>query len=65
MSVKEVNALDVLKDYVDGFATKGDAASALACSKQYLNDMLNRHRDISPRMLAKLGLKRTVIKDRG
>ncbi len=59
--MKEVNALDTLKDYVDGFATKGDAASALAISKQYLNDMLNRHRDISPRILAKLGLRKAVV----
>ena len=59
--MKELNALDVLKDYVDGFTTKGDAASALGVSKQYLNDMLNRHRDISPRMLAKLGLRKAVV----
>ena len=63
--MKELNALDVLKDYVDGFETKGHAATALGVSKQYLNDMLNRHRDISPRMLSKLGLKRAVVRDRG
>ena len=57
----EVDALDKLKEFTRGFDTGGDAASALAVSKQYLHQMLTEERPISPRVLAKLGLKRAVV----
>ncbi len=60
--MREINALDALLAYVERFPTRGDAASALSISKQYLSDMLHGRRDLSPRLLAKLGLKRVVVK---
>ena len=59
--VKEMNALDVLNEYRQRFDTLGDCASSLAISKQYLSDMLKGRRDLSPRMLGKLGLRKTVV----
>ena len=61
----EVNALDTLQRFREQFDTLGDCASALAVSKQYLSDMLKGRRDLSPRILGKLGLKRAVVTDRG
>ncbi len=59
--VTEVDARKALKDFVAQFSTHGDAASALAVSKQFLSQMLNKKADVTPRVLAKLGLKRAVV----
>ena len=61
MPVTEVNPREKLQELRDKYTTLGNAASALSVSKQYLSDMLQGRRDISPRILGKLGLKRTVI----
>ena len=60
--VKEVDALAALKAHCEKFKTQGDAASSLAVSKQYLNDMLRGRRELSPRLLGKLGLRKAVVK---
>lgn len=59
--VTEVDALAALKKFKQQFETDGDCASAIAVSKQYLHQMLTEERPISPRVLAKLGLKRAVV----
>ena len=61
----EVNPNTALQKFRSQHETLGDAADALGVSKQYLSDMLQGRRDLSPRILAKLGLKRAVIQDRG
>lgn len=61
--MKETNAADVLRRFRDQFETLGDAASALSISKQYLSDMLQDRRNISPRILGKLGLKKIVVRE--
>lgn len=57
----EVNALDALQKFRSKYSTLGDAASALAVSKQYLSDMLHGRRDPSPRILGKIGLRKAVV----
>lgn len=57
----EVNPRKALKDFVDQFATQGDAASALSVSQQHISDLLRGNRTFSPRLLKKLGLKRAVV----
>ncbi len=61
--VMEVDALSALKTYCKRFDTQGDAASSLAVSKQYLNDLLHGRRELSPRILNKLGLRQAVVKE--
>lgn len=61
--MKETDPLETLHKFRDRYETLGDAASALSISKQYLSDMLRGRRDLSPRLLGKLGLKRVVVKD--
>lgn len=57
----EVNPVAALKVYRQKFKTDGDCASSLAVSKAFLSQMLNEQAPVSPRVLAKLGLKRTVV----
>ena len=58
----EVDAIEALKHYCKRFETQGDAASSLAVSKQYLNDLLHGRRGFSDRLLKKLGLRKAVVK---
>ena len=44
--------------------TQQEAASALGISQQYLSDLLLGRRTFSEAMLAKLGLRRTVVEAR-
>jgi len=60
--VKTVNPTEALRRFVDQHGTQTAAAQSLGISGAYLNDMLHGHRNISPRILAKLGLKTVVVK---
>ena len=60
--MKEVKPLDALKRFVEKHPTQRDAAAALGISSPYLYDLLNGHRGISDAVLAKLGLRRIVVK---
>lgn len=57
----EINPLDRLHKFVDRFPTQKDAADALGIKPAYLSDLVNMRRDLSPNILAKLGLRRTVV----
>jgi len=59
--VTESDPLEVLKKFKSQFDTDGDCASALAVKKQFLHQMLTQQRPISPRVLAKLGLRKAVV----
>ena len=57
----EVNALDRLHKFVAKYPTQKAAADALDITPAYLSDLINLRRDLSEKMLAKLGLKRAVV----
>lgn len=61
METIEVQPVKALKAYKEQFATDGDCASSLAVTKQFLHMMLTEERPVSPRVLAKLGLRRAVV----
>lgn len=60
--MKEMNAFEALERYCSRYETLTDAAEGLGITKQYLSDILRNRRDITPRVLEKLGLKRIVVK---
>lgn len=62
MNVKGIDALGRLHAFVNRYKTRRDAASALGITPQYLSDLLSTRRDLSDKMLAKLGLRRVVVK---
>jgi len=57
----EVDALSRLHKFVAKYPTQKDAAEALGIKPAYLSDLVNMRRDISERILSKLGLKRAVV----
>lgn len=57
----EIDALDRLHKFVEKYPTQKDAAKALGIKPAYLSDLVNMRRDLSGTILAKLGLKRTVV----
>lgn len=59
---KEVNATDALAQFVAGHKTQRAAAGELGISQVYLSDMLHGKRDVSPKILSQLGLRRAVVK---
>lgn len=61
--MKELNAHEALEAFVGQFETAAAASRALNISQPYLNDLLRGRRDVGPKVLAKLGLKRVVVKD--
>jgi hypothetical protein len=60
--MREMNALDALQRFRDQFETNKDAAKALGVTPVYFGDLLRARRDISPRILQKLGLRKAVVK---
>lgn len=62
--MKETNALQELLTYCDEYESMAAAARSLGVSRQYLNDIVNNKRDLSRGLLAKLGLKRVVVKEK-
>ena len=54
----------VLRAFVAKYDTQVDAAKALHLSQSYLTDLLRGRRAFSDTVLAKLGLKRIVVKGR-
>lgn len=63
--MKPIDPLTALQAFCDRHKTQTAAAKALGVSLPYFNDMINMRRDISPRILEKLGLKRVVVRDQG
>lgn len=61
--MKNVNAAEALERHCQQYETLTEAAAALGISKQYLSDIRQNHRDITPRVLAKLGLRRVIVKE--
>lgn len=59
--MKPVDPIAVLRQFVSTHPSQLAAAAALGISPTYLSDMLNKRRDVSARVLAKLGLKTVVI----
>ncbi len=57
----EVNAHGELLKFVDQFDTQKAAAKALGVTPAYLSDLVNLRRDLSEKILRKLGLKRAVV----
>jgi plasmid maintenance system antidote protein VapI len=57
----DVNGYEILQKFVSKYPTRKAAAAALHISAPYLTDLLNLRRDLSRRMLDKLGLKRSVV----
>ena len=57
-----LDALKQLRIFVRQHPTQKAAAAALKISSPYLTDLLYGRRHINDGMLAKLGLKRTVVK---
>lgn len=55
------DALQQLRGLVRNFPTQIDAARELGISVQYLRDILHEKRELTPRVLAKLGLKRVMV----
>ena len=58
----EVDAHGHLLKFVDQFETQKVAAKALGVTPAYLSDLVNGRRDLSEKILRKLGLKRAVVK---
>jgi plasmid maintenance system antidote protein VapI len=54
----EIDARQRLQDFVDRYKNPTEAARAMKITPQYMRDLLHNKRDISPRILEKLGLKR-------
>ena len=58
---KDIDPKAWLRALVGQHGTQKAAAKALGVSPAYLGDMLMGRRDISERILAKLGLRRAVV----
>ena len=55
-------ASDRLREFVDQYSTLADAAFDLHISRQYLWRLMTQRDRLSDRILARLGLTRTVTK---
>lgn len=56
-----INPMDVLQAHCDQYPRRTDAASALGISVQTLTELRAGRLAFSPRMLGKLGLKRSHV----
>ena len=61
-AIKELDPVAELRAFVARFTSQADAAKALGVSAVYVSDLLNRRRDVSNNILAKLGLRWVVVK---
>ena len=57
----EVDPIDALRAFVGRYQTQKEAAEELGISQAYMHDLLTSARDLSPRLLGKLGLRRAVV----
>jgi transcriptional regulator with XRE-family HTH domain len=55
----------VLRAFVRYHLTQRDAAAALGISPAYLSDLLRGQRTFSARVLARLGLRRAFVAEKG
>ena len=58
---RPVHPASVLRAFVSQHPTAKNAALMLGVSAPYLSDMLKGKRDVGPKVLAKLGLTKTVV----
>lgn len=58
----ETNPNDALNAFVTRHGTQRKAADALGITQGYLSDLLHNKRDITDTVLAKLGLRKAVVK---
>ncbi len=61
--VKPIDPYEVLDAFVASYDTQREAAEALHISQPYLTDLLQRRRNFSDNMLAKLNLTTIVVKE--
>ena len=57
----DVDPVARLQGIIKAAGTQNAAAKQLGCSAVYLSDLVHRKREFSSQMLAKLGLRRTVV----
>lgn len=62
MRATVVEPIEVLARFVAKYERQQDAAKALGVSGPFLSDMLQGNRDVSPKVLEQLGLRRAVVK---
>ncbi len=62
MALREQDGYAALAKFCEQFETVSAAAKALGISKQYLGDILQNHRDLTPMILKKIGLRKAVVK---
>ena len=60
---KAVDPYEVLDAFVARYETQREAAEVLEISQPYLTDLLQRRRNFSDNMLAKLNLTTIVVKE--
>ncbi len=63
-TVEIVRAYDVLRAFTLHYGLQRNAAKALGVSPGYVSDLLSGRRDFSEAMLAKLGLRRIVVREK-
>ena len=59
--MNETNAIEALEAFVARHGSQEKAAKALGVKQAYVSQMINGRRDVTTRVLAKLGLKRIVV----
>ena len=57
---KVIDPLDRLRELVERLGTQRDAAAFLGVSGPFVSDILKGNRQITPRILEKLGLEKVV-----
>ncbi len=60
----DIDARERLQTIVQIAGSQRAAALQLRCSQSYLNDLIKGRRECSAAMLAKLGLRRTIIEQK-
>lgn len=60
---REVNPVAVLAKHREQYETQKEAAASLGLGQAQLSDMLSGRRDVPKRVLALLGLRRTVVRN--
>jgi hypothetical protein len=61
--MKGLNAFELLQEFCGQYETEAAAARALGITKPYLADLLRCRRSAGPKVLAKLGLKRVLVRE--
>ncbi len=62
MNAQVVDAHEELRRFVGKYATQREAAEVIGISQPHLSDMVNGRREVTPKVLDHLGLRRAVVK---